>query len=99
MLNNIAAAITNKHLLAFTYDGDNRLVEPHACGHTSANKAVMRAFQTGGDSGSKHVGWKLFSVDKIENFALLSMHFKEPRPGYSPNDKQIPNLLAQLDAN
>lgn len=96
MLDTIAAAIAAKNLLAFSYDGENRLVEPHACGLTSKSKQVLRGYQPAGGT-TRELGWKLFSLEKIEGLTVLPLTFHKPRPGYAMNDKQIANLKAQLD--
>jgi predicted DNA-binding transcriptional regulator YafY len=94
MLNQIEQAVHGLNLLAFVYDEKPRIVEPHAVGSTGKGKPVFRAFQTNGDDG----GWKLFSVDKVEDLSTLDTTFAGPRPGYALNDKYIPAMLAQLNA-
>jgi hypothetical protein len=95
MLDQIAAAIASRNILAFNYDGLNRFVEPHACGLTSKGKPVVRGFQPAGDTSREH-GWKLFSLDKIQGLTVLPLTFTEPRPGYALNDKQIPTIREQI---
>jgi hypothetical protein len=97
VLDQIAAAIAAKNCIAFSYDGLNRFVEPHACGLTARGKPVFRGFQPAGETSREH-GWKLFSIEKIEDLQVLGLTFAEPRPGYALNDKQIPHLKAQIDA-
>lgn len=98
MLDLIASAIAARNLIAFKYDGENRLVEPHACGFTAKGKPVIRGFQPAGGT-SRELGWKLFSLDKVQDLTVLPLTFAEHRPGYAMNDKQIPNLKAQLDVH
>jgi hypothetical protein len=97
MLDLIAAAIAARNLISFRYDGENRLVEPHACGLTAKGKAVVRGFQPAGGT-TRELGWKLFSVDKIEELTVLPLTFEYARPGYALGDKQIPSLTAQVNA-
>ncbi|WP_051504152.1 WYL domain-containing protein [Sphingomonas jaspsi] len=97
MIDLIEKAINGKNLISFRYDNENRLVEPHALGATSKGKMSMRGFQPAGGT-QRELGWKLFTVDKIEDLTVLPLTFEEPRDGYSLNDKQLPHMVAQLDA-
>lgn len=96
MLDQIAAAIAAKNLITFRYDGENRLVEPHACGRTAKGKPSFRGFQPAGGT-HRELGWKLFTIEKIEDLTILPLTFEAPRPGYAMNDKQLPDLVAQLE--
>lgn len=96
MLDQITAAIAAKNLISFRYDGENRLVEPHACGHTAKGKPVVRGFQPAGGT-SRELGWKLFSIEKIEDLTILPLTFEYARPGYAVGDKQIPTIAGQLE--
>lgn len=80
----IVDAITNRSVLAFTYDDQERFVEPHAFGKTSKGDLVMRGFQTGGASSSLNFGWKLFTVDKMINARIAP-----PRADFNPADKAM----------
>ena len=55
----ICAAIRVRHHLVFNYDGLLRVIEPHAHGTSSRGKEVVRGFQTGGQSSSIPLGWRL----------------------------------------
>jgi predicted DNA-binding transcriptional regulator YafY len=97
MLDQIAAAIRGRNLIAFCYDGENRLVEPHACGYTAKGKPSFRGYQQGGGTTRVDLGWKLFSCEKIEGLQVLALTFDKPRDGFAANDKQLPQLVAQLE--
>lgn len=93
----ITAAINERRLVTFDYDDLPRIVEPHAYGRTAKGSLVLRGFQFDGDT-SRELGWKLFTVDKMEFLMLTADNFDGPRPGYNLGDKQIPGMIAQLDA-
>ena len=48
MNNDIADAIKTMKTLSFIYDGQNRVVEPHAYGMSTAGNECLRAYQTAG---------------------------------------------------
>ena len=93
MRNTIEAAIANRSVIAFDYEGTTRFVEPHALGRTSKDDMVMRGFQTGGDSNTINFGWKLFTVAKMFNIRLAP-----PRKDYNPADKAMTGgIVARLE--
>jgi predicted DNA-binding transcriptional regulator YafY len=96
MLEQISSAISSKSLISFRYDGENRLVEPHALGYTAKGRLSLRGFQPAGGT-TRELGWKLFTADKVEDLTVLPLTFEAPRPGYALNDKQLPQLVAQLE--
>lgn len=97
MLDLISQAITERKLLAFNYDGENRLVEPHALGYTAKGKLSVRGFQPAGGT-TRELGWKLFTIEKIQDLTVLPLTFEYARPGYALGDKQLPQLVAQVEA-
>jgi hypothetical protein len=95
MLDQVEAAILGRNLISFRYDNENRLVEPHALGITAKGKPSFRGFQPAGGT-HRELGWKLFSLEKVEDLTVLPLTFADPRPGYAMNDKQLPRLIAQV---
>ena len=92
----LVAAVKGRNIIAFEYDGKPRSVEPHAVGITPKGIAVMRAFQSGGDSATSVRSWKLFTVDKIVDLITSDATFSEPRPGYVTGDRAMQSVLAEL---
>lgn len=86
----ITAAINDRRIITFDYDALPRIVEPHAIGFTSRQKLVFRGYQ------NPDLGWKLFTVDKVENLLVTADQFDRPREGYRMDDKYIPQIIAQL---
>lgn len=86
----ICAAIANRAIVQFTYDGGTRTVEPHAHGTSTAGNEVLRGFQTDGVSRSgEPVGWKLYTAAKMSAFRQTGQTFSSNRLGYNPNDEAM----------
>lgn len=64
-----------------------RIIHPVAYGLSKAGNIVLRAFQPYGDTKTKTPHWKLFRLDKIENWDILwkRRSFDEP-PGQFTTD-------------
>ncbi len=93
----IALAIQNHNLLLFSYDGFVREVEPHCLGIDKKGHPALRAYQVaGGSESGKFVGWKMFHVNEIRNFHVLSKTFQHPRQGYKRGDKDMQQIQAEI---
>ncbi len=93
----ICRAIRERKLLAFTYEGEPRVVEPHCHGTSRAAHEVLRAYQIGGGSTSgQAIGWKMFRVDAISGLNIVSDGFPTARPGYNANDSQMTAIHCHL---
>ncbi|WP_205858664.1 hypothetical protein [Plantibacter sp. M259] len=91
-------AINDRVEIEFTYDGLPRVVQPAAHGtHVSTGKELLRGYQTGGTSATRSVPlWDLFSVAKIESLVVTERRFDANPPGYSPDDRHLGEIYAQL---
>jgi len=86
----IEEAIQNKKIIQFSYKGELRIVEPYAYGVSSKSNDILRAYQVeGGSSSSNDLGWRLFTVNKIENLITLDDKFEPTRDGYNPEDSAM----------
>ena len=85
----ICSAIESRRCLTFTYDGLPREIEPHAHGTSSTGKEVVRGFQTAGQSNSPPLGWRLWTVAKMESFSVSDQTFVGTRPDYVRGDSQM----------
>lgn len=94
----VANALKDKRCLSFLYDGETRLVEPHALGRNSAGDLILRGFQIAGGSGTASLGWKLFKLDKAEELAVSDFTSIAPRPGYKPGDRAMATILVEIAA-
>ncbi len=73
--NIVCKAILEKRQISFFYDGEYRILEPHAYGMRHGSPRLM-AFQIGGHStGDKSLGWRQFDLDKAGYFRLLQNKF------------------------
>lgn len=93
MVRNICQGVRQGKLLEFAYDGFQRVVEPHCHGRTTNGNEALRAYQVAGGSDSGKVpGWKLFTVSKMGNVAVLSDSFSGTRPGYNAQDSAMSSI-------
>lgn len=97
MANEVCRAIRNRRVLEFTYEGYNRIVEPHCHGRTQRGNECLRAYQTrGGSSSGKVPDWKMFTVAKMSGVSVSNNTFSGTRPGYNPNDKGMISIHCNL---
>ena len=86
----ICAAIRSRKVIQFSYDGDNRVVEPFCHGTSTAGNDLLRAYQVRGQSASgTPLGWKLFEESKITGLRQTGEVFTGNRQGYNPNDSAM----------
>jgi hypothetical protein len=96
MNSEIVRAIESMNLIEFNYDGENRIVEPHCYGITTANNEGLRAFQVDGYSSSGKMGWKMYDLGKASFIKVLDNTFNDARPGYKKNDSGMTKIYAQI---
>jgi hypothetical protein len=93
MAQTICQGVKQGLVLEFTYDGYNRIVEPHCHGYSSKGNESLRAFQVAGGSKSGKVpSWKLFTVSKIGAVTKTGDRFSGTRPGYNPQDSAMDRI-------
>ena len=92
----ICEAIKSRHHLVFNYDGLPREIEPHAHGTSSRSKEVVRGFQTGGQSSSGALGWRLWDVAKMKSFRVSESTFTGTHPGYVRGDSDMHPVHCEL---
>lgn len=79
----VTGAIEARRLLALTYDGMERIVEPHLLGLNARDQWVLSAWFVSGLSRSgKGPGWREYLMVRITDARVLSESFPGPRPGY-----------------
>lgn len=79
--------------------GGKRVIQPVAYGTTTAGNMAVRAFQPFGDSASNNKPyWRLFLIDKINNWKTLKQRrFSEP-PGFNESgDDKMSNVMMIAD--
>lgn len=86
----ITDAIDNHTRVIMNYnstrgEGNNtgpRVVEVYAYGLTKAGNPVIRAFQPYGDTTSRVPSWKMFRLDRIDNWNPTNQTFSRPASDY-----------------
>lgn len=96
MTDEIIQAIEGMNVVEFFYEGEQRIVEPHCYGKTTAGNEGLRAFQIDGYSSSGKLGWKMYDLGKAENVVISDQSFEGPRPGYKRGDKGMSQIYAEL---
>lgn len=88
----ICQAIQEMKLLAFTYHGENRVVEPHTHGIDNNAHEVLSAWQISGSDP----GWRLFHIIDISFLALSQNRFSNARNGYKQDDSRMSQIFCAL---
>jgi len=97
MHNTIINAITNKTVLALTYKGIIREVEPHAYGRGTSGNDLLRCYQVaGGHTSEKPHTWDLLLTNEISELSDTGCPFASARPDYRRDDKAMSTIYAQL---
>jgi hypothetical protein len=95
----ICNAIAARRLLAFSYEGLERIVEPHRCGHNTAGHDALLAWLVRGYSESgAGPGWRTYLLTGMGDIRALEETFASVRPGYNPNDGSLQSVYCQLPA-
>jgi len=93
----ITEAIENCKLIEFSYKDEVRIVEPYTFGVSSTGKDVLSAFQVeGGSTSSDDLGWRLFSIAKIDNIKISDSRFQPIRDGYNSNDSRMKKIYVTV---
>ena len=92
----ITRAITTRTVISFTYHGTPRTVQPHRLGIAkNTQNILLRAYELT-KNGAPSETWKLYDLQKISNLTLTTAHFPKNAPGYTPTDKALSSLLAEV---
>ena len=89
----IEDAIANRNLIKFSYHGYERIVEPHVFG-IYRDRLQLLAFQVGGQSGSRPMGWPRFNLEEALSLVGVSEHFSGPRPVTSGRSSKWDDIFA-----
>jgi hypothetical protein len=93
----ITCAIASRTVIAFTYHGTARTVQPHRLGISKAlaHKILLRAYELTKDGFPSNT-WKLYDLSKLSNLTLTPTTFPKNAPGYTPTDKALSSPLAEV---
>ena len=86
-------AIAKRLIVAFSYQGRIRTVEPHIVGYDSDDDLTLSAWQLSGGSG---IGWRDFHISKLSGLSITDRTFSAPRPGYNPQDSTLQGIVCRL---
>jgi hypothetical protein len=88
-------AITEKHLIRFTYKGQKRIAEPHDYG---IQNGIVRLFcyQVGGQSSSRLPGWRLVDVSEMQDCEMLKQRFAGNREAPSGKHHQWDEVFIRV---
>lgn len=97
--------IRNKVCVVIDYDDEqpdpprgDRMIEPCALGYTKANNLALRAYEYNGKTRRGIPKWKLFRIDRIQNWKRTNLNFTIKRELYNDlTDKSLHNILAIAD--
>jgi hypothetical protein len=93
----ICDAIAAKRLLAFRYEGHERVVEPHLCGHnTAGHDALLAWFVRGYSESGAGPGWRTYLLSLMRSIRQLEETFERAREGYNPTDGSMPLVYCQV---
>lgn len=93
----ICSAIDAHQLLAFGYEGSERLVEPHLCGHnTAGHDALLAWFVRGYSESGAPPGWRTYLLAEMRDIRTIEETFASARPGYNPTDGSMQLVYCRL---
>jgi predicted DNA-binding transcriptional regulator YafY len=96
----ICRAIAERKVVQFRYGDKVRVVEPYVCGVSSANKYILRGFQTGGQSSSgRKLGWRLFELANMKDLEITETEFNGyggDRRLYNPKDPAMRKIFCSV---
>lgn len=82
----VRAAIREHKMLSITYEGQERVVEPHMLALNQVDDLALSAwFVSGYSKSGGGPGWRQYLLRKITAARVLSETFDGPRPGYKPD--------------
>lgn len=97
MKQTIIDAIESRNLLEFSYNGHQRVVEPHTFGVSTKGNDSLSAYQVEGTSDKGVVpDWKLFTTSKIVELKKIDQTFSGTRHGYRKSDSRMAKIYEEL---
>lgn len=92
--NMLRNAIARKNIIKFTYQGRQRIAEPHVYGVHSGRKQLL-VYQIGGDSTTGDLpNWRRFNVDEISSIQIASQSFNVRQSLLSGKHSVFDEILA-----
>jgi hypothetical protein len=92
----IGTGIRDRWRLAFVYEGQPRVVDPHIYGVLKAGPLALSGYQVRGSSRSGKVpDWRTFHLEAIEQLEILE-ESSRIRADYNPDDPQFAKVYSQV---
>ena len=93
----IYEAIERRRLIQVYYGGYSRVVEPRIYGCDSRHVDVLKAYQiAGADELGRHIGWKWFTVSRIEAVLVLATRFTASRNEDGLRNRVLQRVYCQV---
>jgi hypothetical protein len=93
----LCRAVANKFIVQFKYDGRSRIVEPFACGVSTAGNYVLRGFQIRGSDKTKPLCWRIYELSAMSQLSITQHNFKGKREDYNPQDPLITEVFCRIN--
>lgn len=97
--NRVCKAISQKHLLRFSYtDKKVRVVEPHLAAENAAHHETLLAWVLRRENidQTRPGGWRNYLIEEMRSVEILAETFDGPRPDYNPNDSRLLRVYCSL---
>lgn len=96
-MKDLSDAINERALIAFIYDGLERVAEPATLGYTPTEKLTLRGCLVRGRSRRNDLPcWELYTVSKIVDLRITGDRFADfALPGYTRGDSGFKEILAE----
>lgn len=92
----LVQATLGHDVIAFTYDGRHRVVEPHMLALHGAGEVVLLGYQVGGQSRKGDVpGWRTFIVTEIDGLEAAGRKFEGSRGDFNPGHQELVEIFAR----
>ena len=90
----IRNAVASKNVIEFTYQGRQRVAEPHVYGIYNGRKQIL-VYQVGGESATGDLpSWHRLNVDEISSIRITPQTFNGQRPLASGKHSVFDEILA-----
>ncbi len=92
----LVQATLGHELVAFTYDGRHRVVEPHMVALHGAGEVVLLAYQVGGQSRKGDIpGWRTFVLSEIDDLETTGRRFERARSDFQSDHHELMEVFAR----
>ena len=89
----VKKAIETRTVLIFSYDGEEREVEPHILGVSTAGNVVVCGWQRSGELP----GWRNYLLPGVTELTRTAIRFSAPHEGYNPEDSTFARITCRIE--